>query len=450
MVVKLVASMLSDALARLDLGLPGRRDAVDLTTVMAAAHVPGASIALIDGGIVAETMCRGVLRAGGQTAVTERTLFQAGSISKSVAAACALRLVADGVLDLDDDVNERLTSWRIPANGGWQPRVTLRQLLSHTAGLTVGGFMGYPYGTTVPAVPDLLDGHGNSLPVVVSGLPGLRFRYSGGGYVVMQQLLVDVAGTDFPTLADELVLRPAGMSDSTFAQPLPAALADTAATGHHPGPVPVPGRWHTYPEMAAAGLWSTATDLARFFLAIRASLIGTAGALLPQHLAAQMATPATSHEPYGLGLTLAAPGEAATIGHGGNDQGFENRAVLYPESGQGIVMMTNGLYGGELITEFVLPAVARAYQWPGRRTTPTSPAPTSPAPTSPVRYDGVDVVPAGDDLLLTPTGQQPLRFHPHRDGRWTSDSLAIDVWFDNTTLVIEQDGAQVRMEPTHG
>ena len=427
--------MLADALGRLDLGLPGRRRQVALAEAMAAAHVPGLSIALIADGVIAETACAGVLESSGTRAVTERTLFQSGSISKSVAAACALRLVADGVLDLDGDVNDRLTSWRIPANGDWQPRVTLRQLLGHTAGLTVGGFIGYPQGTAVPSVPQLLDGHGNSLPVVVAGPPGVRFSYSGGGYVVMQQLLVDVTGRDFPALAAELILGPAGMTDSTFAQPLPPAPAGSAATGHYPGPVAVPGRWHTYPEMAAAGLWSTATDLARFFLALRA------GTLLPADLFEQMAEPQISPTPYGLGLTLAPEGEPASIGHGGNDQGFENHAVLYPATGQGIVVMTNGTYGGELIREVILPAVGRAYAWPGFGVVPSSPAPAGPR-----RYGEVEVRPEGDGLVLTVPGQPPLPLTARESGRWASDSLAIDVWFDDETLVIEQDGTQVRLD----
>ena len=238
------------------------------------------------------------------------------------------------MLDLDEDVSQRLQSWRIPANNGWYPRVTLRQLLSHTAGMTVGGFVGYPEGVPVPSVPDLLAGHGNSMPVVVAGMPGLRHSYSGGGYVVMQQLLVDVTGQDFPTLAEELVLAPTGMRDSTFAQPLPARLATNAAAGHHPGPVLVPGRWHTYPEMAAAGLWTTAGDLTRFFLAIRASLSDEAGALLPQHLAEQMAGAAKPHVPYGLGLQLAAASEPSAIGHVGNTQGSRTGPSSTPARGR--------------------------------------------------------------------------------------------------------------------
>lgn len=164
--------MLDDCLRELSVGMPRSHGTVDLAAAMRLCHTPGTGIALIDGGALAETVYAGTREAAGTDPVTGRTRFQAGSISKSVAAACALRLVADGVLDLDSDVNERLRSWRIPANDGWQPRVALRHLLSHTAGMTAGGFVGYPQGTPVPSVPELLDGHGNSEAVAVTGLPG--------------------------------------------------------------------------------------------------------------------------------------------------------------------------------------------------------------------------------------------------------------------------------------
>ena len=431
--------MLRDCLDRLDIGLPRSAGRVDLPTAMRACHTPGVGIALIADGAVAEIVCGGVREVGTTEPVTESTLFQAGSISKSVAAACALRLVADGVLGLDDDVNDGLRSWRVPDNDGWQPRVTLRQLLSHTAGMTVGGFVGYPQGTSVPSVPDLLAGRGNSGPVVVTGLPGLRYSYSGGGYVVMQQLLVDVTGQDFPTLAARLVLQPAGMRDSTFAQPLPASLARAAATGHHPGPVAVPGHWHTYPEMAAAGLWSTAGDLARFFLAIRASLDGLPGALLPRHIAEQMIAPAPDGTPYGLGLQLAAASEPASIGHGGNDQGFENHAVLYTDTGQGVAIMTNSFYGSALIRAILLPALTDAYGWPWLPTTP----PSSPAPTSPAHYGDFLVEPSGIDLMLTAAGQPPLLLSASDDGHWRARNVNINAWFDDDTLILAHDGSTI-------
>jgi CubicO group peptidase (beta-lactamase class C family) len=435
--------MLDDILRRLDVGMPRSHGRVDLPGAMAMCHTPGVGIALIDNGVIAETAFVGVREVGRDDPVDEHTLFQAGSIAKSIAAACALRLVADGVLDLDDDVNEKLTSWSVPANDGWQPRVTLRQLLSHTAGTTAGGYIGYPRGTPVPSLPDILDGRGNSEPVVVAGMPGLRYAYSGGGYVVMQQLLVDVTGTDFPTLAQRLVLGPAGMVDSTFAQPLPDALATNAASGHHPGPVAVPGRWHTYPEMAAGGLWTTAIDLARFFLAIRASLAGEPGALLPQHIAAQMATPPTDFA-YGLGLVVSPLGEPARIGNYGNDQGFENHAVVYLESGRGIVVTTNSFYGQALINQVILPVFAEAFGLPGAPVPPVRPG----APT-PGRFGDFLVDPAeGADLVLTYAQQPPVGLRGDGSGVWRGNAVNVDVWFDGGTLVVEQFGETSRIEPT--
>jgi CubicO group peptidase (beta-lactamase class C family) len=436
--------MLDEVLGRLDLGLPRSAGPVDLREAMAECHTPGLSIARVDGGVIAETMGAGVLHTGSDAAVTERTRFQAGSISKSIAAACALRLVADGRLDLDEDVNTRLRSWRIPTNDGWTPRVSLRQLLAHTAGTTVEGYIGYPQGTPVPSLVDVLDGRGNSMPVVVAGLPGVRYRYSGGGYSVMQQLLVDVTEQDFPTLADELVLRPLGMGDSTFLQSSADELAGQAASGqaasgHHPGPVPIPGHWHSYPEMAAAGLWSTAPDLARFFLSIRASLLGERGALLPQSIAEQMATPATSARPYGLGLQVAPAGEPRLIGNDGNTQGYENHAELSVDSGQGVVVMTNGYYGRALIHQVLVPALHRAF---GRQ--PAKPRSSSPPPGAPTRYGDFLVAPTAGGLALTYADQAPLQLSSVDDGRWSASSVNVDVWFEDGHLVVEQNGESVR------
>lgn len=412
---------------------PPSADLLSFAAAMARCHTPGVSIALIDGGEVGEVRCAGVREAGRDGPITEHTRFQAGSISKSVAAACALRLVADGVLDLDADVNDRLTSWRLPANGGWQPRVTLRQLLSHTAGTTVHGFPGYPAGVPVPTVPELLDGQGNTPPVRVVSLPGVEFSYSGGGYTIMQQLLADVTGTDFATLAPELVLGPLGMADSTYAQPLPPELAGTAATGHRSAFVPVTGRWHTYPEQAAAGLWTTAADLARFFVALRNSWLGRPGSPLPQPIARQMATPYAANKSYGLGLQLADDGPAY-IGHGGDDQGFENTALLYLESGQGIVVLTNSDNGSELIDDVILPAVRDRYGWPAPATVDSDAAVAGRYTSG---YGDFTLTETGDGLALGVAGQPPVPLR--RDGdRWRAGALNLDVRFRGGTMILHQ------------
>jgi CubicO group peptidase (beta-lactamase class C family) len=439
---------LTDALRSFHLeDRPRSAESVEVASYLRWCTTPGVSIAVIDGGDLAATWCGGLRDANTRQPVDPTTRFQAGSISKSVAAAGALRLVAEGVLDLDDDVNDRLRSWQIPSNDGWHPRITLRQLLSHTAGLTVHGFPGYPPGQHVPSVPEVLDGIGNTPPVFVTTLPGLQYSYSGGGYCIMQQLLTDVTEMTFAHLAYELVLEPIGMVDSTYEQPLPTEHVDAAATGHRFGGRPVSGRWHTYPEQAAAGLWSTPTDLARFFVAIERSRDGATDALLPRELAEQMATPQAANVPYGLGLQLAEDGEPASIGHSGSDEGFRAYAVLYA-TGQGAVVMTNADTGGLLIHEILLPNLTRHLAWPTTTATPAESIPADPADLAGTfRTDkgAIKLQPAGSDLQLRALGQPPLRLVRVADGRWRCTTLQLDVTFPNAkTLVLHQHAEYVK------
>src|SRR5262249_44860467 len=143
-----------------------------------------------------------------------------------------------------------------------EQKVTLRRIMSHSAGLTVHGFPGYAVGEPVPSLVEILDGKkpANTPPIVVDILPGSQFRYSGGGYTIMQLIMTDVTGQPFPDLMQQLVLRKAGMDHSTYEQPLPAPLSAKAASGYRADGKLVPGKYHTYPEMAAAGLWTTPTD----------------------------------------------------------------------------------------------------------------------------------------------------------------------------------------------
>src|SRR5215212_5602959 len=243
-------------------------DPVKLSDRMAYYHTPGVSIAVINNGELEWACGFGVREQGKPEAVTPETLFQAASISKPIFALGVLRLVEQGRLDLDEDVNQRLTSWKIPPVGTWQPRITLRQILSHSAGLTVHGFRGYGVDEPLPTVIDVLEGRppASSRPVVVNILPGLQFRYSGGGIMVAQQLVTDVLGKPFPQIMQALVLDPLGLKHSTFEQRLSPARAAVAATAHPFKGRPVPGRWHVYTELAAGGMWTTASDLARIGL----------------------------------------------------------------------------------------------------------------------------------------------------------------------------------------
>lgn len=342
------------------------RPAVRWTLAERMAHykVPGVSIAVIEGGRVAWARGFGVTEAGSGGPVTPTTLFQAASISKPVAVTAMLRLVERGTLELDADVNRYLTSWKVPENRFTATeKVTLRRLASHTAGLTVHGFPGYRVSDSMPTVIQVLDGAkpANTAPVRVDTVPGAIWRYSGGGTTVMQQLLVDVTGTPFPALMRELVLGPAGMTRSTYEQPLPAARSGEAARAHDDRGAVVPGGWHVYPEMAPAGLWTTPTDLAKWATAIADARAGRSTALLSQATATQMLT--RQKGDAGLGPFLGGSGRTFRFGHGGANEGFHSELTMYPELGSGAAIMTNGDGGPPLMRE-VLRALATEYGWP--------------------------------------------------------------------------------------
>lgn len=340
--------------------------AAPIAARMASFRVPGVSVAVIDGGEVAWAKAYGALEAGSAAPVTPETLFQAASISKSVATLAALRLVERGVLSLDEDVNARLVSWKVPENELTKTeKVTLRRLLSHTAGLTVSGFGGYAAGVPVPTVVQVLDGvkPANSAAVRVEAVPGSRWSYSGGGFTVMQLLMTEATGRPFPELMAELVLKPLGMTASTYEQPLPAARLAAAATAHGPDGKPITGRYHTYPEMAAAGLWTTPSDLARFLIEIQKAVAGRSSVL--SAATAKLMTTVVK-EGYGLGLQLQRLGPAASFGHGGSNEGFKCLMTAYIANGRGAVVMTNADGGLRLANE-VLRSVAQEYGWPTQK-----------------------------------------------------------------------------------
>jgi len=327
-------------------------------------HVPGVSIAVVDSGRIVWARGFGVKEVGTADSVTAATLFQAASISKPVAATAMLRLVEDGRLDLDAPVNRYLTSWKVPDNAftAREP-VTLRRIVSHNAGLTVHGFPGYAAGEPLPTVPQILDGAppANTPAVRVDTLPGAISRYSGGGVTVEQLVMTDVTGEAFPELMKRLVLDPAGMTRSTYEQPLPAQRRGEEAAGYRSDGTPIEGRWHTYPEMAAAGLWTTPTDLLKWAMAITAARDGAPDALLSQETATEMLTP--QKDDYGLGPGLGGTGAGFHFGHGGANEGFRCQLIYFPERGQGAAVMTNGDGGGGLAQEILL-AVAAEYGWP--------------------------------------------------------------------------------------
>ena len=304
-------------------------------------RVPGVSVALIRGGEISERVALGA---------DLRTLFQAASISKVVTAVVVMRLVEQGRIGLDMPVNEMLRSWALPGDGAQS--VTPRLLLCHRAGTTVPGFPGYAVGAPLPDLLQILDGKppANTPAVRVDWPPGEAFRYSGGGTMVLQRLAMDVMGADFDTLARELVLAPAGMGRSGFFQPLPTTESDAAAAHDLEGQ-PLPGRFHVYPEHAAAGLWSTPADLARLAQAIAASW--REGGLLGRATARTMATQ-VADGPTGVGIFVQ-PRSAKPpyLYHYGVNAGFRSVLVFAADASFGVALMTNGEGGQPLIPEFL-------------------------------------------------------------------------------------------------
>jgi CubicO group peptidase (beta-lactamase class C family) len=366
---------------------------------MAVLKVPGVSIAFFDHGQVIWTRTYGFADLLSKKPVNTDTLFQAASISKPVTALAALRLVQEGKLSLDEDVNVKLKTWKVPENAFTEKeKVTLRRILSHSAGLTVHGFPGYASDETVPTLLQILNGEkpANTAPIRVDVVPGTLWRYSGGGFVVLQTLMSDVTGKPFPQLMKELVLDPLGMTHSTFDQPLPKVLWPTAATPYRANGDPVKGGWHIYPEMAPAGLWTTPSDLARLAIEVQSEYAGKSAKILNQSMAKQMLTHQMGD--WGLGFGLESPGQPLRFDHSGGNEGFRCDLEAYTDSGQGLVIMTNSDSGGALYTE-IIRAVATEYDWPDFH--PAEHALLKANPSSFQMYAGTYEVPGVGKLTVT-------------------------------------------------
>ncbi len=336
--------------------------------------VPAISVAVIDNHRIAWAKAYGSLESSSLKAATSGTLFQAGSLSKPISAAAALTLVQKGKLALDEPLNRYLASWKIPATQGIRGSdVTLRRVLSHTAGINVHGFRGYELTEKLPTLIQVLNGSApaNSNPIQVNQTPGQALRYSGGGYVVLQQAVEDVTGQRFDKAVRDVLFRPLRMSDSSFSQTQNMS-SNRLAIGHKVAGEELRGGWHRFTEMAPAGLWTTPTDLARFVVWLMEG-INENGSPWQQAIAHQMVEPqkdlrgkeirTPNGNRAGLGLVLEGEGPRFRISHSGTNVGYKAIMVGFPETGQGAVIMANSNTSGDLIKE-VLRSVAAEYRWP--------------------------------------------------------------------------------------
>lgn len=333
---------------------------------MAELQVPGLSVVVFENYEIVWAATYGVTDAETKDPVTDTTLFQAGSISKSVNALAIMLTAAEGKFELDAPINDILSSWKLPENDLTKKSpVTLRRLLSHNAGTTVHGFPGYAVDAPLPTTAQVLDGAEptNTPPVRVDVEPGTIVRYSGGGTTITQLALVDTIGKPYPEILQEKVLGPLGMSHSTYEQPLPTDRVAQAAAGHRGDGSVVAGKHHIYPEMAAAGLWTTPTDLATFLIEVTRARANESKHIT-QAMAKEMTTPVTPEDQAGLGFFMAERNGAMMFGHGGADHGFQANAAASLDGGYGYVVMANSDNGFALF-----PAIDRtifaAMGWPG-------------------------------------------------------------------------------------
>lgn len=340
-------------------------DSLTIAQLLDHFHVPGVSVAVIDNFEVGWTKSWGVADAESGVPAADETLYQAASISKPVAAMASLKATQIGLFDLDQDVNTILKSWKLPdAPFGGGLAVTPRMLMSHTSGLGDGfGFPGYEPGEPLPTLLQVLDGQPPSpLPAVRLARPAMAaYHYSGGGIEVEQLILTDTVGAPFTQIMHDWVLQPIGMSMSTFEQPLPAELEHRAARAHDHAGATMSTRWHVYPEQAAAGLWTTPGDLARFLVEVQRTLAGRSSLVLDRATMRNMVTP-VGVGPFAVGFLVSQKGEGWYFEHDGDNWGFKAQVIAHVAKGYGAVIMTNGDNGQSVIAE-IQDRVAKSYGW---------------------------------------------------------------------------------------
>lgn len=359
-----------DRTARVETGLPAvtqgsRTFKLSLTQWMEALAVPGLSIAVIDGHRIVWAKAYGVTTPGPQgSPVTPETIFQAASIAKPVTALAVLHQVEQGAFDLDADINDYLESWKLPGSGSQgEEAVTVRRLLAHTGGITPGGFQGYARTASLPGIAQVLDGVAPAInsPARIVSKPGSEVAYSGLGYSLLQLALEDRLKQPFESILQDTVLRPLELDNSSFNQVLSEVDMGRAARGHLGIGVGVDGGWLVFPELAAAGLWTTPSDLAKLAIDVAKSSRDGSGHLLSRDVARQMLSP--QRDEMGLGFVVRDGDSHGYFAHSGGNPGYFAHVEMLADSGQGIVIMANA-DAGQALASLIIASVAIEYDWP--------------------------------------------------------------------------------------
>ena len=294
--------------------------------------------------------------------VTPQTLFQAASISKSISAIGILKLVEGKKLDIDTDINQYLRSWKFPYDSVTKSKkITVRNLLNHSAGLNVSGFPGYFITDSIPTILQILDGKAPSKTTAVKSVlePGLKYQYSGGGICIAQLIMTDITNQPFEKYMQNSVLKPLGMNESFFIQPPPIEKKDLLATAYNRDGSEVPGKYCNYPELAAGGLWTTPTDLGKYIVETQLSLLGKSSKVLYPEMTKIRLTPFDGYS--ALGVYIHNSGKYFEFS--GGNYGFTSDYWADMENGNGVVVMTNSA-NVEIVSE-IINSVAYIYHWKG-------------------------------------------------------------------------------------
>ena len=332
--------------------------------------VPGVSIAVIHNGKIAWAKGYGVMNKEDNSPVTEQTLFQASLLSMPITAYGTLRLIEQDKVTLDENINSYLKSWELPDNEFTKERkATIKNLLNGTSGINLHAIPGYSTDESVPTLVEVLNGisPAKNEPVIVNKEPEESLDILAGAYTIIQQMMIDIEGEKFPETMNELVLQPLEMNNSTFNQTLSSEQLTMAATGYLTDGSMVKGKWHTYPTMAANGLWTTAADIAKFIINIQQTLKDNSTKGLSKDMTAQMLTPSEykSHYwpnfKYGLGLSIENKEKDIYFGHHGWNRGFFALMQAHRDKGYGVVVLTNSTIPA--FNHEVIRSVAMAYEW---------------------------------------------------------------------------------------
>jgi len=313
-------------------------------------NVQGLSITLLEGGEISGTDNYGLLEVESNRKANEDSIFSACSISKFLTGILVMKLVEEGLLDLDDDVNENLKSWKVPENDFTKnKKVTLRNLLSHQSGIKdpEGSFPELKSKIGVPSMVELLEGKTLycKTPIDVKFEPESEFDYSDAGFCIIQQLIEDVTKKPFDQVLSEQIFEPLGMENSHFNRTTLEVDRQNFSCGHNKNGELVDGKYPIYPYPAASGLWTTSLDLAELVLELMNAVKGESKVGISESLAKEMITPQRGKSWAGLGVFLEGSEKEIEITSLGWGVGFQCMMVAFPYLEKGAVIMTNAELG---------------------------------------------------------------------------------------------------------